>query len=933
VDSTLASLSLEEKAAQVVMAKSFGHFINAESGEYRRLVRLVRDRKIGGIAVFQGDVVEQAALLNSLQRLARVPLLVGADYERGTAMRVRRGTAFPDAMALGATRDPVLAERIGYAIGGEARAIGVHQNFAPVADVNNNPANPVINTRSFGEDADLVTAMVEAFIRGTNAAGVISTVKHFPGHGDTGVDSHLDLPVLPFGRDRLDSLELVPFRQAVRAGAMSVMIAHLEVPSLDPTPGLPATLSRRVVEDLLRRDLGFEGLVITDAMDMRGLAAGYASGEAAVRAFKAGADILLMPADEEAAIDALIRAARRGEITEERLNASVSRILMVKQWLHLDEEPQVSLSRIAEVVGAPAHLELARTAARAAVTLVRNDGGLLPLRHRGRARIFVAVVTDSDEYRTDIHRASSQLTNEPAGAYFLQQLRKRRNGVQTVRITPSTTPAELDSFLQSAAGADIVLVPLYTRVRSYAGRIGLPRSMEAAVARLNAAGRPMVVAAFGNPYALGAFPSAAAMLAAYSDAEVMVEAAVEALFGEIDVRGRLPVSIPGVAAAGTGVIQVKSELREDLPAAAGFSPDLPGRVDSLMRQAIADSAFPGAEVVVVRDGILVLNGAYGAETYARDARPVDTGTIFDIASLTKVVATTPAVMKLVDRGALTLDDTLGRFLPQAAALNPRATIRHLLTHTAGYPPFRRLWGGPDPPAAVMDSVLATAPVAAPGDSTIYSDIGMILLGRIVELAAGMPLDSFVTREFLEPLKMLNTTFRPSRALWSRIAPTELDTLWRKRLLRGTVHDENAEALGGVAGHAGLFSTAADLAVFLQMLMDGGTYGGERFLADTTVLRFTRRHSPASTRALGWDTRSVTGSTAGSLFSPSSFGHTGFTGTSVWCDPERDLIVVFLTNRVHPTRWNTRIARYRPALHDLIMQSLFEGPGAGRRTRR
>ncbi|MFN0158612.1 MAG: glycoside hydrolase family 3 N-terminal domain-containing protein [Bacteroidota bacterium] len=922
VEETLSSLTLREKVAQMVMARAFGHYISATSNEYQRLVRLVEEERVGGLVVFQGDVYEQAVLLNKLQKWTKIPLLVAADYERGVAMRTRRGTYFPDAMALGATRNPDFAYRVGKSIALEARAIGVHQNFAPVADVNNNPANPVINTRSFGEDLALVNQMVGAFVKGSNDGGVISTAKHFPGHGDTGTDSHLDLPVLPFDRKRLDSLELVPFRYAIDNGVASVMIAHLEVPALDSGKSLPASLSPSTITGVLKNELGFQGLVVTDAMDMRGLMRGNSIGDVAVKAVKAGVDILLMPTNERATIDAVVEAVERGEISEDRINTSVEKILRAKSAMRLDEEPLVDIDRIAEVVASKDHVMLAKEVARNAVTVVRNSDNILPLQHRGKKKIVTVIISDIDDNRTEVNRPSQQWTNEAFGAYFTQQFRRRHTNVETFRLTPSSNRLDFDSVLTRMKRADIVLMPLYAKVRSASGTLGIPDRLLPFIARAESLAKPTVVISFGNPYVVAAFPKASGLMCAYTDAEVMVEAAVEGLFGEIDVRGRLPVTIPGVFPFGTGLLFARSELRVDDPAFAGFDERRLERVDSIILAAIADSAFPAAQVAVVKDGIVVYNKSFGNYTYDRAAKEIDDATLFDIASLTKVVATTSAIMKLYDQKEITLNDSIGKFIPQFnVGRKAGITIRHLLTHTSGLPAFRKLWGVGATPQATLDSALAIELVANPGDTTIYSDLSILTLGHLVEKITGMSLDAYVRREFFEPLKMVSTTFKPSKAVWEQVAPTEYDSVWRKALVQGTVHDENAAALGGVAGHAGLFSNASDLSIFMQMIMNRGTYGGVRFFSDSTVSRFTQRQSQRSTRALGWDTKSATGSSAGTLFSQSSFGHTGFAGTSIWADPERKLFVILLTNRVYPMRANNKILKVRPLLHDLVVQAL------------
>jgi CubicO group peptidase (beta-lactamase class C family) len=385
--------------------------------------------------------------------------------------------------------------------------------------------------------------------------------------------------------------------------------------------------------------------------------------------------------------------------------------------------------------------------------------------------------------------------------------------------------------------------------------------------------------------------------------------------------------VSGRFGLGAGATCQRDRLRYDDPVNAGFDPDSLRQLDRLLERAIADSAFPAAELAVVRDGMLVYNKAFGTFTYDRASRPIDNTIMFDLASVSKVIGTTSAVMKLYDNGQLGLDDKVGMYLPQFAT-GPKSviTIRQLITHRAGFPPFRRFFLMCSTATAGLDSVFATELVATPGDTTIYSDIGMITMGKVIEKITGMSLDAYVRKEFYEPLGMMRTMYAPPESLAAQCAPTEIDTLWRKRLVQGQVHDENAALLNGVAGHAGLFSTASDLAIYMQMLLNKGAYGGVRFLKESTVIEFTRKYVPGQERYLGWDMKSPTGSSAGSLFSPSSFGHLGFTGTSVWTDPDRKISVILLTNRVHPTRANQKIQRVRPAVHDMVIRALMEHSG-------
>lgn len=921
VDSLMASMTLEEKVSQMVMVRAFGHYYSTDSELFERLARLVSGRKIGGIIMAQGDVYAEAVLLNRLQALSRIPLLVASDFERGIAMRVRRGTRFPDAMALGATRNAEYAYRMGKTVAAEARSIGIHQNYAPVADINDNPLNPVINTRSFGDDPMLVRTMVGAFIRGTIDGGCLATAKHFPGHGDTGTDSHLDLPVIDLSRARLDTVELAAFRAAVDAGVQSVMIGHLSVPALDSL-GVPATLSGPMVTGLLRKKIGFKGLIVTDGLEMRAMTRGYAPDSVAVLAVLAGVDILLVPPDPDMAVSAVVAAVRRGEISEERVNESVRRILAAKHQLGLDRRRTVDIDAIASKVGTRPNRHLAREIARGAVTLLRNKNGLLPLAPEGPLRITAVLAGDTEDDRTDVNRPGSPSTNEPAGSYFAQLLRHRSGQSEIVRISPESDARELNDAVTRIRRSDVAILCLFVRVRTASGKIDLPDYLRSFAARASDTNTPLVVMAFGNPYIAGTVPDAESVVCLYGDDEPVSEAAVEALFGEIPVHGRLPVSIPGKYPFGSGMDLPQTQLRRDDPAVAGFDPEDLERVEGVVTKAIADSAFPGAQLAIVKDGLLVYDRAFGHLTYDPASPPVEEGTMYDLASVTKVIATTSAVMKLVDAGKIGLDDPVARYIPGFGSGEKAAmTIRELLLHRGGFPPFRRLWLECPDSASVLDTIAATRLVASPGDSTIYSDLGFITLGKIVERVSGMRLDEFVKKEFFVPLHMKNTMYVPPESLRARCAPTELDTAWRKSVVQGTVHDENAAFIGGVSGNAGLFSTAGDLAVYMQMLFNKGLYAGKRYISEKTVSEFIEKRVPSQERWLGWDMRSEHGSSAGSFFSPASFGHTGFTGTCIWADPSRNLAVIFLTNRVYPTRANLKIARVRPAVNDAVMRAL------------
>jgi beta-N-acetylhexosaminidase len=921
IDSILARLTLEEKVGQMIMLRVPGYYLSTDGDIFDRLARRVTVKKIGGVILTQGDVYESAITLNALQRLAPLPLLVAADFEKGIAMRTRRGTSFPDAMALGATRKADLAFRMGKAIAREGRAIGVHQNFAPVADINTNPLNPAINTRAFTDDPALDSAMVSAFVRGAIEGGQMPTAKHFPGHGDTGDDSHLTLPVLSLSKARLDSMEFKSFRASIDAGVPSVMIGHLMVPSLDSL-NRPASLSPIVIQSLLRGSLKFSGLVVTDALEMQGVSRGGRAGDVALLAVKAGVDMLLVPPDEDDAIGAIVDAVKRGEIPLSRIDESVRRVLMAKRDVGLDRVRLVDPSNIASVVASRKHLALAREIGRGGITVLKNAGDLLPLPLNNGKRIAVVLASDVEESRQEIDRPGPSSTTESFGTYFAQNMRRRSPGVDVVRIDPTSSKEELESARNAVRKANIAVIALFVKVRTATGTVGPPEYLTQFTASLASMKTPLCVCTFGSPYAVTSVPNARAILCAYGDTESQEAAAAEALFGEIPVQGRLPVKIVPAYAFGSGIDLPQTRLRREDPWLAGVDPERLQGVEEMIQQAIADSAFPGAQLAVVKGGMLIEQKSFGRQTYDSTAAPIDAGTMFDLASLTKVVSTTSAMMRLYDLGKFSLDDSVAKYLPAfGAGGKERVTIRQLLTHRGGLPPFRNFWTFCRDSAAAVDSIFATPIMLRPGDSTLYSDLGMITVGKLVERLSGMTLDQFVQKEFFGPLRMTSTMYRPPEELRAHCAPTEVDSVWRKRLVQGTVHDENAAFLGGVSGHAGLFSTANDLAVFAQMLLNKGTYGGKRYISEGTMYEFLGRKTARQERWLGWDMRAASGSSSGNHFSKSSFGHTGFTGTSIWVDPERALAVILLTNRVYPTREGRGFNGFRPRLHDAIIHAL------------
>ena len=1039
VDETLATLTLRQAVAQLVIPWIPGGYASESDPDFQELLGWVEDG-LGGVSISIGVPDAYVAKLNRLQSRARVPLLVTSDFENGgPGMRINHsyalpsllaqggGTSFPPTMAFGAAGDEDLAFEYGRVTAAEARAVGVHWLFAPVLDVNSNPDNPVINTRSFGADPDAVGRLGAAFIRGARAGGALTTAKHYPGHGDTRTDSHIELPVIAADRERLDRVELLPFRMAVDAGVDAVMTAHVAVPGV-LGDDLPATMSPYFMTELLRDEMGFDGILFTDALRMGAITDGYGAGEAAVLALEAGSDVLLAPADVVTTIDAVESAVRSGRMSRARVDLSVRRLLEAKARLGLHRGSRIDPAAVASRVGTAEHRATADRAAAASLTLARDEGGALPL----------------DPTATVLSVTYARPDDLLAGRTFNTTLSGVAGRVSTARVGPGTAWPVYDSLLHAAREADAVIIGAHVPPRSGAGSVGVPETFRTFVEAANRIeGTGAIVISFGNPYLLSAFPAAGTYLAAWGGWEVSQRAAARAVAGVAPITGRLPISIPplhdvsegldrtvapqvaardlgaridplqeagfvpGVrdstaetvtgtgaqtATGGPGRWQPHTSIppceavtpagpltepdppdtanpndladtfcrngaaivspREVDPARVGLSPDSLAALDDLILAALADSAASGAALAVIRRGQLVRLRGYGRLDHDEAAPPVTPASIFDMASLTKVVGTTTAAVILAQRGTISLDDRVTDHLPWWGAGDPaksRVTIRHLLVHQGGLPPFRRFFLEMQGREAYEDAIGGLPLDYTPGDSTVYSDIGLMTVAFIIEEVSGRTLDDFLRDEVWGPLGMADTGFAPDPGLWHRVATTELDEGYRGYHVHGVVHDENAHAIGGVAGHAGLFSSARDLAVFVQLMLDRGVAGPCRadpvsglpchrprfqpvsVFAPGWVDRITRRQSDASTRAIGWDTPSPR-SSAGGYFSARSFGHTGYTGTSIWVDPTQELAVILLTNRVNPTRNNSKHVPLRREVHDRVARAITDTPPGPRERR-
>jgi beta-glucosidase-like glycosyl hydrolase/CubicO group peptidase (beta-lactamase class C family) len=920
-------MSLEEKLGQLMMLPFHGEFASSESAEYQTLQRAIRQNHVGGFllgtragsfGIERGEPYATAAMINLLQEASRLPLLFAADFERGTAMRLESGTSFPHAMGVAATGRPEDAYTIGQITAAEARAVGVHWIFAPVADVNSNPENPIINVRSFGEDPRHVAAFVQAYVRGVEENGGLSTAKHFPGHGDTQIDSHLDLPAIPSDRAHLDGVELWPFRAAFAAGASTVMTGHLAVLALEPDPGRPATLSQKIISGLLRGELGFEGLVVSDALDMGGVARHCTPGEAAVQAILAGVDVLLQPPLPDAALAALGEAAKSGRLPLERINQAAARVLRAKARAGLHRNRMVDLDSLPSLLARTEFASAADEIASRGITLLRQTQRVLPLDAAGPLKLLLlSMAGDPDAH---------------PGRFLENEIRRRVDSLETLRFDTRFAPVSGLDFTKLKT-YDAVILGLFVRVADRKGSVALPDEQASAVHRVLASNKPVIVACFGSPYLIKHFPDAKTWVAIFSNADVAQRAAARAIFGQAPISGRIPVNVPGAICMGAGLSLQANPMKLTPGSAATWAKLAPAY--ALLEQGIVDRAYPGGVLAVGLKSELFLH-AFGRKTSATNSGKVDAATIYDTASLTKPVVTATLSAMLSEAGQLDVTAPVSRYLPEwpcgaDRTRRARVTIAHLLAHASGLPAHKDYFVKLKSRSAILARAVAEPLAYDPGAKSIYSDVAFILLGAILERLTGRSLNQLAEEHIFAPLGMPDTMFRPPKSLRARIAPTERVSGSRTRKLHGQVHDENAAAMGGVAGHAGMFSTAPDLSTFCQMLLNGGIYAHQRILRRQTVAEFTSPNPLAKNeRALGWVVPTEP-SSSGRYFSKQSIGHTGFTGTSIWIDPQKELFVVLLTNanRTHPDPDDDGIRRVQPAVHNSIVECLGLVPGPSR----
>ncbi|MCB0836845.1 MAG: serine hydrolase [Bacteroidetes bacterium] len=941
IDSLMSQMTLEEKIGQLFMVATFS---NKDESHYASMERLIKEQHLGGLIFMQGNPTDQVKLINRYQKVADVPLLIAQDAEWGLGMRLKETMSYPRNMTLGAIRDDSLIYDLGKQMGLELSQAGVHVNFAPVVDVNNNSRNPVINYRSFGENKYNVARKGIMVSHGMQDNGVIACGKHFPGHGDTDADSHYDLPIINHDITRLDTLELYPFTRLIDEDVKSLLVAHLYIPALDSTPNQATTLSPKVVNGLLRDSLGYDGLIFTDALNMHGVTKYYSDGEVALKAFEAGNDVLLFPSNIPKSARLIKEAIESGKISESALNQSVYRILRAKMEVGLNKYHSLSTDNLSERLNSPAARLLRKKLYEAAITLAKNKDDLVPLRHIEKRKIAYVQIGDG------------------SGNTFDLTIKKYAK-VTPFYLRKSFTEGEKQKILNQLREYDTIIIGIMDMNQRAKDNFGITENTKAFCQDLSRLGKQTVLTLFGNPYALSNFGTEDAVVVAYEAVTDAKLAAAMAIFGGIKIDGRLPVTASSQFPEGTGeVISAPIRFGFGMPTENRMDTEYLAKIDSIAEHYIKKGAMPGCAIMVLKGNQIVYDRSFGKTEYGPKGMPIHSfDHTYDLASVTKVIATTLCTMHLVERGVLDLDRPIKSYLPELSGTNKaNLTIRRLMQHNAGLPswiPFyldtytdeKKRSLNPDYYAfyatrssdyPIGPSLYGTYALKEKVWSQLrdvevrrtnrvrYSDLGMILVGKIIESVSGMPLNEYADYLFYRSLGMDHTCFNPySRGMAEFCPPTEADTVWRNAIIQGFVHDPASAIIGGVAGHAGLFSNVYDLAKILLMVKNEGIYGGQRYFNPETIREFTKKQLSYNRKGLGWDKPEYESHKTHptSLYASSeTYGHTGFTGTCVWVDPKYDLIYIFLSNRTFPYASNKILLRenVRTQIMDVIYGSMI-----------
>lgn len=913
-------------------------FSNNTKEHENSVSELINKYQIGGLIFSSGGPVRQAKLNNQYQAISKVPLLIGMDAEWGLSMRLDSTYAFPWNMTLGAIKDDKLIEETGRYIGEHCKRIGVHFNFAPDVDINTNPKNPIIGNRSFGEDRDNVTAKGLAFMKGMQEAGVLANAKHFPGHGDTDSDSHKTLPTITFNEKRIDSIELYPYKKLIKEGLASVMVAHLNVPSLEPRQGFPSSLSKHIVTDILKDRLQFNGLIFTDALEMKGVSNYSKPGDIDLAAFLAGNDVLLISEDVPKAIEKIVEAYNTKEISEERLAHSVKKILMAKYKVGLNKYSPIGVSNLVEDLNRLKDDLLNEKLYENAITVVRNQKDQLPLRRLETRKIAYVKMGDDD------------------GSAFLDELKKYTR-VHEIKAE------QLDELIIQLQNYNTVIVGFH---KSNANPWKDYKFTDQELVWLYEIARTntVILDVFARPYALIDLKSVEnieSIVMSYQNSEVAQRKSAQLIFGSIQAKGSLSVSTGDNFKVNDGIsYNAIQSLSYGLPESVGMSSEKLKKLDSMALLAIKIKATPGLQLLVARKGKVIYNKTFGKHTYDEN-EPVKFEDIYDVASLTKILATLPLLMELEEKGVITLDTKLSKILPEYQASNKKnITIKEMLSHYARLRPWepfytKTLDSATKKPSAdyyrrkpspkysikVADEVFlrydypdTIQKIIKDSDllSTLryrYSDFPYYILKKYIEGYYDKTLDELVQDHFYQSLGANYTTYNPSSKFSDEnIVPTEIDDYFRYQKIQGYVHDMGAAMQNGVGGHAGVFSNANDVAKIMQMYLQKGFYGGHRYFKPETIDKFNTCYfcTKNNRRGIGFDKPQLgdDGPTCGCV-SMTSFGHSGFTGTYAWADPDEDIVYIFLSNRTYPNANNNVLLKegIRTEIQRLIYEAIIE----------
>lgn len=948
-------LSKDERIAQLMIIRGLS---NQGPEHVAEVIEQIKKYNVGGICFFQGGPVRQAMLTNLYQSIAKTPIMISIDGEWGLGMRLDSVISYPRQLMMGATTDATLIYQFGKAVGEQCKRMGIQVNYAPDVDVNNNPMNPVINDRSFGEDKYKVALYGVEYMRGMQDVGVMATAKHFPGHGDVSVDSHKDLPVITKSRAELDNLELYPFRELIKAGVGSIMTAHLSIPAIDTTTHLPSSLSYLNVTGVLRNDLGFEGISFTDALEMQGVTKYFPKGDASVLSLIAGNDMLCLPGDIPGSIAKIKEAIKEGKLSWDIINDKVKKVLLAKYHLGLNKITPIQTEGLVEDLNKQTTRIRTLLSQNALTLLHKQNPDIFPIKS-GNKIAYISIGAPSEN-----SIAAKLRTENQADVYLFgskpqigKQLMDDKTNLIPLEKTDTASVVQLLNTLNQKK-YDLIVVGLHNYSRRPANNFGLSSP---SIYLLNALQQfQTITLIFGNPYAIKNINYAPNLIACYEDDDITQEAAVAFLQGKIQAKGKLPVTVAENLKFGDGILY-HNYFPLSTPESVGLAADSLAKIDAIASDAVAKGATPGCVVLVAKDGKLVYHKAFGYTNFDQK-EPVTKEMVYDLASVTKISATNVSIMKLYEEGKVDINKTLGDYLPWVKGSNKASLkLNDILLHQAGLVPFIPFYrevldtttGKPlsgyftnekddhhqyrvaegyylrnDWEDTLLKRILQSK-LTAPG-KYVYSDNDFIFLGKIVEAVSGKPLNEYAKETFYDPLQMSTTTFLPREKMpMSEIAPTELEKHFRQQLLRGDVHDEGSAMFGGVAGHAGLFSNAYDLAQLYQMLVNGGELNGVRILKKSTIDKFTAYGSDVSRRGIGFDKPEKNNTNRKDPYpsrsvSPETFGHTGFTGTCVWVDPKYHLVYIFLSNRVTPTRDNNKISQLnvRSNIQEAIYQSII-----------